>query len=113
MELEVQVAMSVPWRNRLVVGKWLLMLLLTLPLSAIAPAALAERAVAPNNFSKQPGMITTEQAANIVRRESGGRVLSIKPVDKGGERGYDVRVLIDGKRVKQYYVDWKGRTSSR
>ena len=44
---------------------------------------------------------------------TGGRVLSATPVTKGGERGYNVRVLVDGKRVKQYYVDAEGRMSSR
>ena len=45
--------------------------------------------------------------------QTGGRVLSATPVGKGSERGYSVRVLVDGKRVKQYYVDADGRMSSR
>lgn len=57
--------------------------------------------------------ITLEQAANKVRRQTGGRVLSATPVQNGHERGYNVRVLVDGKRVKQYYVDANGRMSSR
>ena len=57
--------------------------------------------------------ITLEQAANKVRSQTGGRVLSATPVQNGGERGYNVRVLVDGKRVKQFYVDSNGRMSSR
>ena len=49
---------------------------------------------------------------DLVRRETGGRVLSAKPVNKQGRRGYNVRVLLDGKRVKQYYVDAQGRMSA-
>lgn len=62
----------------------------------------------PNNLVRPPG-ITLEQAANEVRRETGGRVLSASPAERGGQRGYEVRVLLDGKRVKSYFVDGQGR----
>ena len=42
-----------------------------------------------------------------------GRILSATPVSKNGQRGYNIRVLVDEKRVKQYYVDAEGRISSR
>jgi hypothetical protein len=67
----------------------------------------------PSNFAKPVGGISLEQAADTVRRQTGGRVLSATPVNKGGERGFNVRVLVDGKRVKQFYVDSEGRMSSR
>ena len=69
--------------------------------------------VQPNHYAAPVGGITLEQAADKVRRKTGGRVLSATPVEKGGRRGYNVRVLVDGKRVKQYYVDSEGRMSSR
>lgn len=88
--------------------------LLALPLLAPAPAA-AREADPRNDLVIGPPVngITLEQAANKVRRQTGGRVLSATPVQNGRERGYNVRVLVDGKRVKQYYVDANGRMSSR
>ena len=85
--------------------------------AGLLPAALVTQMVAqqvqPNHYAAPVGGITLEQAADKVRRKTGGRVLSATPVEKGGRRGYNVRVLVDGKRVKQYYVDSEGRMSSR
>jgi hypothetical protein len=61
----------------------------------------------------RPSGITRDQAANMVRRETGGRVLSATPAEYGGQRGYEVRVLVDGKRVKSVFVDSEGRIRSR
>jgi hypothetical protein len=93
------------------------LLLLLLPIVALdataAPAwARSPNPLEPQTLVKPPG-ITLEQATNMVRRETGGRVLSASPVDRGGQRGYEVRVLIDGKRVKNVYVDGDGRIRSR
>lgn len=60
----------------------------------------------------RPSGVTRDQAANMVRRETGGRVLSATPAERGGQRGYEVRVLIDGKRVKSVFVDSEGRIRS-
>ncbi len=79
----------------------------------ILPAMLLAQQAQPNHYAAPVGGITLEQAADKVRRKTGGRVLSATPVEKGGRRGYNVRVLVDGKRVKQYYVDSEGRMSSR
>ena len=92
-------------------SKWLLWLALVLPLSA-APESYAQQSSQPNSFVKPVG-ISLEQAAAMVRQKTGGRVLSATPVEKNGLKGYNVRVLLDGKRVKQYYVDHEGRMSSR
>lgn len=59
-----------------------------------------------------PG-ITHEQAVGLVRRQIGGQVLSSSPVQRGGASGYEVRVLIDGKRVRNVFVDERGRIRSR
>jgi hypothetical protein len=40
-------------------------------------------------------------------------VLSATPAERGGQRGYEVRVLVDGKRVKSVFVDSEGRIRSR
>jgi hypothetical protein len=81
--------------------------------SGILPAMLIAQQAQPNHYAAPVGGISLEQAADKVRRKTGGRVLSATPVEKGGRRGYNVRVLVDGKRVKQYYVDAEGRMSSR
>ncbi len=92
-------------------GKWLLWLMLVLPLSFPA-GTLAQQQAQPSYYTKPPG-VSLEQAADMVRRQTGGRVLSATPVNNSGRRGYNVRVLLDGKRVKQYYVDADGRMSAR
>ncbi len=61
------------------------------------------------NTLVRPSDVTLEQAANMVRRQTGGRVLSASPSERSGRQGYDIRVLLDGKRVKSYFVDDQGR----
>jgi hypothetical protein len=57
----------------------------------------------------EPTGISREQAAGMVQRSTGGRVLSTTPVQRGGgTAGYEVRVLVDGKRVKNVFVDERG-----
>lgn len=68
--------------------------------------------VEPQSLVRPPG-ITMEQATRLVQSHTGGRVLSATPVDRGGQRGYEVRVLVDGKRVKNVFVDGEGRIRSR
>ena len=86
-------------------SKWLLWLVLVLPFSAPAAGSeFFEPADRPSQFAA-PAAISLEQAADKVRRDTGGRVLSATPSEKGGRRGYDIRVLLDGKRVKKVFVD--------
>lgn len=73
----------------------------------------AQEQLEPNSLVDQPPGISLEQAANMVRRQTGGRVLSASPSERGGRRGYEVRVLVDGKRVKSFFVDGSGRVRSR
>ena len=114
------------WRTRLLWSVLALPLCLGMSLNApaaraadqslkggIALSTLVAQQAQPNHYAAPVGGITLEQAADKVRRKTGGRVLSATPVEKGGRRGYNVRVLVDGKRVKQYYVDSEGRMSSR
>jgi len=56
-----------------------------------------------NSFVAQPSLTAAEAAAKV-RREHGGRVLSVNPARRGDALGYRVRVLIDGGRVKTLYV---------
>ncbi len=92
-------------------SKWLLRLMLVLPLF-FAASTLAQQQSQPSYYTKPLG-VSLEQAADMVRRQTGGRVLSATPVNTSGRRGYNIRVLLDGKRVKQYYVDAEGRMSAR
>lgn len=55
--------------------------------------------------------ISAEQAASTVRRAYGGRVVSVKPEGRNGQRIYKVRVLLDGGRVKTVQVDSNGNLS--
>ena len=57
--------------------------------------------------TSQTSGMSAEQAASIVQRAYGGRVVSVKPA--GG--GYNVRVLLNGGRVKTVQVDANGRLS--
>lgn len=74
-------------------------LLLSIPLAVIPNIAVAasDSLVAQSNLS-------ASQAAAIVRGEHGGRVLSVVPSFRGDERGYRVRVLVGGDRVKTVFV---------
>ena len=63
--------------------------------------------VQPQNLV-QPAGVSREEAAGRVQRATGGRVLSTTPVQRGGANGYEVRVLVDGKRVKDVFVDERG-----
>lgn len=102
-------------RLRLRLRSWSVLcslLLLLLAGAVFAEPAQAGQQAQPQHYAPPVG-ISLEQAADKVRRQTGGRVLSASPEEKGGRRGYNVRVLVDGKRVKQYYVDADGRVSSR
>jgi hypothetical protein len=90
----------------------LLTVLTLLPgVAAAAPGWMrnAQEPLEPSSLVNNPPGISLEQAANKVRRETGGRVLSASPTERSGQRGFEVRVLLDGKRVKSYFVDGEGR----
>ena len=87
--------------------KWILGFVFVLPFYASETvAARGSDAVPPSNFAQQPA-ISVEQATAIARRQTGGRVVSATPVD-GGNRGYRVRVLLDGGRVTTVVIDRSG-----
>lgn len=69
----------------------------------------AERAVVVKRLAVQP-RVTAETAAVIARRETDGRVLSVTPLE-GGQRGYRIRLLLDGGRVTTVLVDLQGSIS--
>jgi len=93
---------------------WVALVLLGALLPGLGAAAPDWRRpeLEPQNLVRPPG-ISVERCANIVRRETGGRVLSASPAERGGQRGCEVRVLVDGKRVKSLFVDREGRVRGR
>lgn len=48
--------------------------------------------------------VSLDQAVNIVRRQSGGKVISARSEGSGSTRKHRIKVLIDGRRVRTYVV---------
>ena len=81
----------------------ILLVLFMFAVNGAVPAAHgAEKTPATTRFSSQP-LMTAERAAGVARRETGGRVLSVTPLE-GGHRGFRVRLLLDGGRVTTVLV---------
>ena len=74
-----------------------------LPSSSASP--LMQSLVEPARIAPQ---LTQDEAALAVQQQTGGRVLSTVPGYRGGATGYEVRVLVDGKRVRTVFVDGQG-----
>jgi uncharacterized membrane protein YkoI len=87
-----------------------LLAMLTVALTLTCLPAAADRGRGGNNGSDNDG-ISAEQAAAVVSRTYGGRVVSVKPEGGNGQRVYKVRVLLDGGRVKTVQVDSRGHVS--
>ena len=83
-----------------------LLAMLTVALTLTCLPAVADRGHGGNNGSDNDG-ISAEQAAAVVSRAYGGRVVSVKAEGNG----YKVRVLLDGGRVKTVQVDSRGHVS--
>ncbi|MCW8973863.1 MAG: hypothetical protein OQL05_11405 [Gammaproteobacteria bacterium] len=86
-------------------------LLLTLSLFAAAPGAVA----APLLLAQNGNAVTIDdltgknlsldQAVRQVRRETGGRILSARTVEKGGVTLHRIKVLTPDNRVIIYEID--------
>ena len=61
---------------------------------------------APHAYA-QAGGIDSGEAAERVRALYGGRVISVRPANRGGVQGYTVLVDVGG-RVKKVFVDSRG-----
>jgi uncharacterized membrane protein YkoI len=57
-----------------------------------------------NSGATQAKLIPAQQAANVARKNTGGRVLGVK-LKKGKRPFYKVRVLLNSERVKTVNVD--------
>jgi hypothetical protein len=81
----------------------LLAAVLAVALALPCAPAFAER----NHGGSDNGGVSAEQAAAVVSRAYGGRVVSVKQEGNG----YKVRVVLDGGRVKTVQVDSHGNIS--
>lgn len=102
-------------KRRVVIGPFLAAALWVLlyPMAAIAAdptddsqalsQTLSQTKSVAQSAPPQPTM-SAAQAAALVRRQHGGRVLSVNSSRSGDTLGYKVRVLVDGGRVKTVYV---------
>ncbi len=84
---------------------------LTVVLVLTGLPAMADRGHGGGNSGSDNDGISAEQAAAVVSRAYGGRVVSVKPEGGNGQRVYKVRVLLEGGRVKTVQVDSRGRVS--
>ena len=78
--------------------------------AAVPPAAQAQQRLAPDRgyYSVERGQaarISAAQAAEIARRQSGGRVLAVKE----SREGYQVKVLTPRGEVRYVFVSASGR----
>ncbi len=101
------------WHRALLNGLLVLLSVLASPADAASPFFNGQLPRPEAQSLVQPPQtqagISREQAAGMVQRQTGGRVLSTTPVQRGGGAiGYEVRVLVDGKRVKNVFVDERG-----
>lgn len=87
-----------------------LLALLALLVAAVPPAAQAQQRLAPDRGTysaerEQAARISAAQAAEIARRQTGGRVLSVKE----SSDGYQVKVLTQAGEVRYVFVPASGR----
>lgn len=89
--------------------RWTRLLTVCILAGAVAPAAAPREAPeGASYFAPVATGITKERAVGIVRERFDGRVLSAATAMRDGERGFDVRVLVAGGRVKNVFVDRRG-----
>lgn len=86
---------------------------LAISITFAAPAFSKAARPWPEAAGAAPGMsliaaqpsVTGEQAADLARRATGGRVLSVKRVVRDGRTLYRVKVLTQGGVVRSVFVD--------
>lgn len=80
----------------------LAVLLLCLPLSA---ATLSQQWQAAGAVQVADIELSLDEAVEMVRRKTGGRVLSADRVERDGRTWYRIRVLVAEGKVRVYRVD--------
>ena len=81
-------------------------------------AVAAPKLVAPAALVKTPSKrarVSMRRAIELAQQEVGGRVLSTKSFNSGGQGAqiYQIRLLVEGERVITVVVDAKGRVRRR
>jgi uncharacterized membrane protein YkoI len=82
----------------------LLVFLLAIAFTGHVDAERAGRSDRGANAKEQQSLISQDRAAALARSATGGRVLNIR-LEGGGRPKYRVKVLLDGKRVRNVSVD--------
>jgi uncharacterized membrane protein YkoI len=72
-----------------------LVLTLSAPLAGGPSALMAQASVS----------VSAGEAAALIQAHSKGRVLDVRLEERGGGSAYRVKVLLEGGRVRIYYVD--------
>ena len=99
-----------PWPGRGALKRTAAALVLAAVCAAglVAPAGAADVAGMGGNLllAQSAGSgVSADEAAALVRSASGGRILGVRRVNRGGGPAYQVKVLLDGGRVRVYVVD--------
>ena len=96
------------WRR-----KWQKLSWLVLFAAAVAQGADHNKDKSDVSHLVPPSGVTIDQAVARARSAYGGRVLSVTEVERSGTDGFEIRLLIEGGRVKTVFVDELGRMSGK
>ena len=83
----------------------LLSLALAVPAAPAGAATFADALEIFEGSGGEPAPMSFNEAASRAQDRYGGQVLSVKPASRDGRRGWRVKVLVDGGRVKTLFVD--------
>ncbi|WP_341937653.1 PepSY domain-containing protein [Marinimicrobium sp. C2-29] len=95
---------SLPLARRLALGARLLLVLIAASGTAFTVAAPAHGA-SPMVLAQSEERISASQAAAIVQKHYGGKVLKVQSTQKNGRLIYRVKILLDNGRVRNVGVD--------
>ena len=73
--------------------------------SALPPTTAAAGVGGARLHAQAAGSVGADEAAALVRRASGGRILDVRLDETARPPVYRVKVLLDGGRVRVYRVD--------
>ncbi len=75
-------------------------------LSTLGLMPMADAAAVPDHVTLvAAAQISLDEAVRRVKGATGGRVVSAAPAKQGGRSGYRIRVVVEGGRVKTFFVD--------
>lgn len=71
----------------------------------IASTSVVAAEFAQPPLNPPPMALGADQAAEIARIQTGGRILDVRPAAASGQSTYEVRVLLNEGRVRRVVVD--------